>query len=84
MWVILPIGHDQGIRHFPWVTAGIAALCLLVQVHRTAAGPSDQEMIAAISARAELEQELLMPHVREKLKQLQRRPGAGMPQLREI
>jgi membrane associated rhomboid family serine protease len=84
MWVILPIGHDQGIRHFPWVTAGIAALCLLVQLHRTVAAPSDEEMMAAISERASLEQQLLMPHLSDKLKQAQRRPGAGLSQLREV
>jgi hypothetical protein len=61
VWLILPVGHDQGIRHFPWVTAGIAALCLLVQTQRSLSGPSDQELFAASEETAALEQELVGP-----------------------
>ncbi len=74
MWVFLPIGHDQGIRHFPWVTAGVAALCLMVQLHRTFNAPSDQEMAAVMEERGRLEQELLLPHMKDKIREIQRAP----------
>jgi membrane associated rhomboid family serine protease len=64
MWVFLPIGHDQGIRRFPWVTAGIAALCLLVQVQRSLGGASEDELLAASDERARLESEILLPYLK--------------------
>jgi membrane associated rhomboid family serine protease len=61
VWLILPVGHDQGIRHFPWVTAGIAALCLLVQFQGDLAGPSADELQAAQEESTALEKDLLGP-----------------------
>jgi membrane associated rhomboid family serine protease len=31
--IIIPVGHDQTVRTFPWLTAVLIALCLMVQVH---------------------------------------------------
>ncbi|HEY0252835.1 MAG TPA: rhomboid family intramembrane serine protease [Kofleriaceae bacterium] len=30
--MIIPIGHDQSIRRWPWVTGAIVAICTLVQI----------------------------------------------------
>ncbi len=68
MWLVLPIGHDQGIRHFPWVTASIAALCVLVQVQRSVSGPSEENLIAVMEEAADIEDQLLTRHLRATVK----------------
>jgi membrane associated rhomboid family serine protease len=42
--VIIPIGHDQQIRGYPWVTISLIALCTLVQIYSTTATPSRTEI----------------------------------------
>ncbi|MBI2394238.1 MAG: rhomboid family intramembrane serine protease [Deltaproteobacteria bacterium] len=42
--LFLPIGHDQSIRRFPWLTVAIMAICVLLQLHRTLFGPSIFEL----------------------------------------
>ena len=49
--LFLPIGHDQAIRRFPWLTVAIMAICILLQVARTAFGPSMQDLSAAEAVR---------------------------------
>jgi membrane associated rhomboid family serine protease len=38
--LFLPIGHDQTIRRFPWLTVAIMALCVLLQLYRNVSEPS--------------------------------------------
>jgi membrane associated rhomboid family serine protease len=42
--VIIPIGHDQQIRRYPWVTIALIALCTLVQIYSTVAAPGEREI----------------------------------------
>lgn len=42
--LFLPIGHDQSIRRYPWLTVAIMAICALLQLHRTLLGPSIVEL----------------------------------------
>ena len=42
--MIIPIGHDQQIRRYPWVTIALIALCTLVQIYSTASAPSQREL----------------------------------------
>jgi membrane associated rhomboid family serine protease len=42
--VIIPIGHDKGVRRLPVVTLVIIVLCTLLQVHRTIYAPSGDEL----------------------------------------
>ena len=41
--VIIPIGHDHGIRRVPWVTIGIIAICTLVQLYSSLVAPSEAD-----------------------------------------
>jgi membrane associated rhomboid family serine protease len=81
MWLIFPIGHDQGIRHFPWVTAAIAAVCVVVQLLRTVGGPSEENLIAASEEVSRIEGELLTPHLLRKLHALD---DHGKPDLQAL
>jgi membrane associated rhomboid family serine protease len=42
--VIIPIGHDKGVRRLPVVTLVIIVLCTLLQLHRTIYAPSGEEL----------------------------------------
>lgn len=42
--LLIPIGHDQTRRHFPWVTAALIALCTLVQLIRFVTSPSEERL----------------------------------------
>jgi membrane associated rhomboid family serine protease len=42
--VIIPIGHDQSIRRWPWVTIGIIVLCTLFQVYSSFLAPSPEDL----------------------------------------
>lgn len=42
--MIIPIGHDQEVRRYPWLTLAIIALCTLVQLYSAWVEPSDREM----------------------------------------
>lgn len=33
MFILLPLGHDKEITHFPYVTLGIVVICTMVQVY---------------------------------------------------
>ena len=46
--LILPIGHDQGIRRLPWVTISVIAVCTLVQAYSTFGGPSSGDLRRAL------------------------------------
>ena len=65
--VIIPIGHDQQLRRYPWATISIIALCTLVQIYSTAATPSRaqirDEIAAAESANTPEEQEAAVARV---------------------
>jgi membrane associated rhomboid family serine protease len=60
--VFIPLGHDQSLRHFPWLTAAIMALCVIVQVYATVHGPSEEELLQAMVAQGELEMEVFLTH----------------------
>lgn len=47
--LFLPIGHDQTIRRFPWLTVAIMAICTLLQLQRLAFAPSWKELADAES-----------------------------------
>ena len=42
--MIIPIGHDQQIRRYPWVTIVLIALCTLMQIYSTVSEPSRAEI----------------------------------------
>ncbi|MBL9019890.1 MAG: rhomboid family intramembrane serine protease [Myxococcales bacterium] len=42
--MIIPIGHDQSIRRYPWVTIALIAACTLIQIWATVGAPSDDEI----------------------------------------
>lgn len=46
--IFIPIGHDQTIRRFPWLTVAIMAICTLLQIHRAVFAPTDREIETAI------------------------------------
>ena len=54
MILIIPIGHDVSVRRFPWVTVGVMAICVVLQVHRTVSAPDWEEF-----ARLEMDRERL-------------------------
>src|SRR3569623_1810947 len=40
MFLLVPLGSDQSVRRLPWFTIIVCAICFVVQVHETIAGPS--------------------------------------------
>ena len=53
--LLLPIGHDEAIRRFPWLTVGVMAACILLQIHRTFFGPSDADYLDVAMERQRIE-----------------------------
>jgi membrane associated rhomboid family serine protease len=52
--VIIPIGHDQTIKRWPWVTIAIIATCTLVQIYASFVAPTLTDVLhAATAERAE-------------------------------
>ena len=48
--MIIPIGHDQTVRRFPWLTTSIVVLCVLVQVlRRDPVTPADDARLAELA-----------------------------------
>jgi membrane associated rhomboid family serine protease len=45
--MFLPIGHDQTVRRFPYVTLAIMVICTLLQILRTILAPSEDDLGAA-------------------------------------
>lgn len=41
--LLIPIGHNKTISHFPWATLAIGALCVLVQAQHTFIAPSEMD-----------------------------------------
>lgn len=64
MFLLLPIGHDQEVRRFPWLTAVIMMVSLAVQLHRTINAPSELELEELYVARLQLEVQALAAHDR--------------------
>lgn len=60
--LFIPIGHNQSLRRFPWLTASIMALCLFVQVHGTLYGPSPNQIMDAVAAQEEIETQVLVEY----------------------
>ncbi len=55
--MIIPIGHDQSIRRWPYVTIGIIVLCTLIQAYASFGGPSEEEIgrqVMELAARHEV------------------------------
>ena len=50
--LLIPVGHDQSIRRFPWLTAAIMTACVVLQVHR-ALLPDRSAELASLEARVE-------------------------------
>jgi membrane associated rhomboid family serine protease len=44
--VLIPIGHDQGVRRWPYVTVGLIAICTLVHIYSEFFTPSANELFA--------------------------------------
>jgi membrane associated rhomboid family serine protease len=42
--IILPLGHDKEIFHFPYVTLGIIVICLGLQVYGSIREPSEEQL----------------------------------------
>jgi membrane associated rhomboid family serine protease len=60
--VILPIGHDQGVRKMPWVTIGIIAICTLMQLYQTLFAPSEDELVTLLITDPEAAEAALLAH----------------------
>lgn len=43
--MIIPIGHDKGVRRLPVVTSVIIVICTLLQLHRAIFAPSGEELL---------------------------------------
>jgi membrane associated rhomboid family serine protease len=57
--VIIPIGHNKGLRRLPIVTGVIIVLCTLLELHRTLYGPSWEELLEAEENRLALVEALV-------------------------
>jgi membrane associated rhomboid family serine protease len=60
--VIIPIGHNKGLRRLPYATIAIIVLCTLLQLHRSFFGPSWTELEQAVENR-ELAADALIDHL---------------------
>lgn len=49
--LFLPIGHDQTIKRFPWLTVAVMVLCTLLQLQRSFFAPSAREIADATTLR---------------------------------
>src|SRR5689334_16364540 len=49
--LIIPLGHEKGLRRLPFVTGAIILVCVLLQLHRSLYAPSDAEMVKKVEAR---------------------------------
>jgi hypothetical protein len=49
--VIIPIGHNKGLRRLPYATIAIIVLCTLLQLHRSFFGPSWTDLEQALDNR---------------------------------
>lgn len=62
--MIIPIGHDQSIRRYPWVTIALIVTCTLIQIWATVTTPSraeiDQIQSDLYSARSDEEAEAVV------------------------
>lgn len=58
--MFLPIGHDQTVRRFPWVTLSIMAICLLLQIATSLLRPSIDELGDAERRVREIEKRILV------------------------
>lgn len=43
--IILPLGHDKEIFHFPYVTLGIIVICLGMQIYSSVREPSEEQQL---------------------------------------
>ena len=58
--MFLPIGHDQTVRRFPYVTLAIMAICTLLQILRTVLAPSEAELAAASKRILDVEKQIMV------------------------
>lgn len=58
--MFLPIGHDQTVRRFPYVTLAIMVVCALLQILRTVLAPSDDELAAGAKRILDVEKQILV------------------------
>ncbi len=47
--MLVPIGHDQSIRRWPYVTIGIIAICTLVQLYAQFVAPTIDDAARALA-----------------------------------
>ena len=57
--MIIPIGHDKGVRRLPYVTAAIIVICTLLQLHRSLYAPSWEELATKSEERLALVDEVV-------------------------
>jgi membrane associated rhomboid family serine protease len=57
--VFLPVGHDQSVRRFPYVTLAIMAICVLVQIASCVVAPSANDRYEALSRVEKVEKRIL-------------------------
>lgn len=60
--MFLPVGHDQGLRRFPWLTAVIMAVCVLVQLHQSIFGTKESDLIDLLDERAKIEETAVLAY----------------------
>jgi membrane associated rhomboid family serine protease len=58
--MFLPIGHDQTVRRFPYVTLAIMVVCALLQILRSVFAPSEDELAAGAKRILDVEKQILV------------------------
>jgi membrane associated rhomboid family serine protease len=58
--MFLPIGHDQTVRRFPWVTLSIMAICTLLQLASSLLRPGIEELGDATRRVREIEKRIIL------------------------
>ncbi len=65
MIIILPLGHDRAITHFPYVTLGIVVLCTIIQAASCAIAQPEQEAGQRLMKEQELRSRIWREHGRK-------------------
>ena len=79
---LVPIGRDQSVRNFPWVTAALVAACLAVQVAQRLVAPGPAAL-AEVDERRSRAAQLIASSLTDERDLARPIPGTGAPEVRE-
>jgi membrane associated rhomboid family serine protease len=57
--VLLPIGHDKGVRRWPYVTVAVIVVCTLLQLYQSFGAPDEEELGELLFRRSQLAMEIM-------------------------